>query len=103
MKKVTPLRGFRGCRVVVGGGAGDSKQPIPLPAVWYYTQAHYVRHRNGADVENPGEFRRALEDVWRQRTKIALQAYRDAKSATAVANMERAHGFTPIPDSGLAC
>ena len=53
-------------------------------------------------MDNAGQVRRALEDIWRERTQVALQQYRDAKAATAVAKMERSNGLTPTPDGGLA-
>jgi len=53
-------------------------------------------------MENAGEVRRGLEDIWIQRTQVALRRYREAKVATAVAKMEHSQGLTPTPDGGVA-
>ena len=52
-------------------------------------------------MKNADQMRRALEDIWRERTQIALQRYREAKHATAIMRLERSHGLTPTPDGAL--
>ena len=54
-------------------------------------------------MENSGQERRALEDIWRQRTQVALRQYRETRAPTAVVKMERFHGLIPTPDGGVAC
>ena len=92
------------CEAPCGGGARLGRWPIlpiVLNVVWYYTSIlGAVGH--AAAMDNAGQVRRALEDFWRERTQVALQQYREAKAATSVAKMERAHGVTPTPDGGFA-
>jgi uncharacterized protein (UPF0548 family) len=75
--------------------------PIAVDLVWDYT-ADRDQYGTSQRMQNAGQGRQALEDLWRQRTTAALREYREAKAATAVVKMEHSHGLTPTPDGGLA-